>query len=114
MPFIWEGNFTMNGEVTITLNVTEDTNKITMNINDIIIHEDSVTVTDQDGDTAQILSVMEHQYDADKQLYTVVLDDMLVTGKLYDINIKFTGNLNDLLQGFYRISYIDYGAKKIR
>ncbi|GLV42080.1 Suppressor of ER stress-induced death [Carabus blaptoides fortunei] len=114
MPFIWEGNFTLNGEVTITFNVTEDTNKIILNTNDIIIHEDSVKVTDLDGGDAQILSVMEHQYDAEKQLYTVVLDDMLVTGKLYDVTIKYIGNLNDLLQGFYRISYIDYGAKKIR
>ena len=44
MPFIYEGNFTFNGEVSIVVNVTEDTSNITLHFNDMKIHEDSVSV----------------------------------------------------------------------
>lgn len=113
MPFIWEGNFTTNGEVIITLNATEDTNKISMHINDIKINEKGVTITDAFDASAQIFAVMEHKYDKKKQTYTLIVDDILRKGNLYNVTVPFVGNLNDLLQGFYRISYIDYTNKRI-
>jgi hypothetical protein len=44
IPFIYEGNFTFNGEVAVIVNVTEATSNITLHFNDIKIHEDTVTV----------------------------------------------------------------------
>lgn len=113
MPFITEDNFTTNGEVIITLHSTENTNSITMHINDIIIHEKEVKVTNANDEGSQVIAVMSHTYNEKKQIYTIKVDDLLKKGELYNIRIKFTGNLNDLLQGFYRISYIDYTNKRI-
>lgn len=113
MPFIIDKNFTTNGEVIITLHSTEDTNSITMHINDIIIDEKEVKITNANDEGSQVIAVMSHKYDEKKQMYTIKVDDLLKKGELYNVRIKFTGNLNDLLQGFYRISYIDYTNKRI-
>jgi aminopeptidase N len=44
IPFIYEGNFTFNGEVAVIINVKEATANITLHFNDIRIHEDTVAV----------------------------------------------------------------------
>lgn len=46
IPFIYEGNFTFNGEVAVIINVTEATRNVTLHFNDIKIHEDTVTVAE--------------------------------------------------------------------
>jgi aminopeptidase N len=46
IPFIYEGNFTFNGEVAVIVNVTEKTSNITLHFNDIKISEDTVTVAE--------------------------------------------------------------------
>jgi aminopeptidase N len=44
IPFIYEGNFTFSGKVSVIVNVTETTSNITLHFNDIKIYEDTVTV----------------------------------------------------------------------
>jgi hypothetical protein len=46
IPFIYEGNFTFNGEVVVTVNVTETTSNVTLHFNDIKVYEDTVTVAE--------------------------------------------------------------------
>ena len=46
VPFIYEGNFTFNGDVAVIVNVTETTSNITLHFNDIKIYEDTVTVAE--------------------------------------------------------------------
>jgi aminopeptidase N len=46
IPFIYEGNFTFNGEVAVIINVTDATSNVTLHFNDIKIHEDTVTVAE--------------------------------------------------------------------
>jgi aminopeptidase N len=46
IPFIYEGNFTFNGEVSVIINVREATSNVTLHFNDIKIHEDTVTVAE--------------------------------------------------------------------
>jgi aminopeptidase N len=46
IPFIYEGNFTFNGEVAVIANITETTSNITLHFNDIKIYEDTITVAE--------------------------------------------------------------------
>jgi aminopeptidase N len=46
IPFIYEGNFTFNGEVSVVIKVKETTSNVTLHFNDLKIHEDTVTVTE--------------------------------------------------------------------
>lgn len=54
-----------------------------------------------------MFQVIEHVYSTDAQTYSAILDHQLMPGKQYQLYIKFLGQINDLLQGFYRSSYID-------
>nr|CAD7580597.1 unnamed protein product [Timema californicum] len=61
-----------------------------------------------------LLGVMAHVYDTYDQTYKVLLRESLVRGREYTLNIKFLGTLNDLLQGFYRSSYVDHVTGELR
>lgn len=67
----------------------------------------------KDGKVLDI-PVQEFQYEPEKQRLTITVEDFLTAGGQYEIYIKFTGHLNDLLQGFYRINYYDYVAREDR
>jgi hypothetical protein len=54
-----------------------------------------------------MFQVIEHVYNTDAQTYSSILDQQLMPGGQYELYIKFLGQINDLLQGFYRSSYID-------
>jgi len=101
IPFIVEDNFTIAGQVEIKLNVSEPSDNITLHIYDIIIHEKDVTVQ---TDTGEMLEIVGHSYDEERQFYIVNLAQAPTSPTLL-LNIFFTGNLNDELAGFYRSSY---------
>lgn len=116
MPFIIPGNFTTHGDVTIEFDCVEDTDKISFHINDITIHENFLKITEvknKNGKSVD-MTIKEFQYETEKQRLTVTVEDLLLSGNQYEIFIKYTGRLNDLLQGFYRINYYDYSNKQDR
>ena len=49
IPFLVPDNFTIAGHVDIEISVVESADNITVHIFDMVIHEDSVMVTDSDG-----------------------------------------------------------------
>jgi len=103
IPFLIPDNFTIAGEVNIDADITDPTTNITLHINDITIHEDEVTVTTIDDNSVTIVG---HGYDELRQFYIINLDQELSQTSV-KIHIKWTGNLNDELAGFYRSSYTD-------
>jgi hypothetical protein len=54
-----------------------------------------------------MFQVIKHVYNTGAQTYSAILDQQLMPGGLYELYIRFLGQINDLLQGFYRSSYID-------
>ncbi|XP_025830686.1 puromycin-sensitive aminopeptidase-like protein isoform X1 [Agrilus planipennis] len=112
IPFLEEGNFTTNGAVQINVNVTESTNKIELNINDIEINQHSVAVKRVSDDKS--VKVSDQKYDNESQKYIISLAESLKEGDQYQIAITYNGKLNDYMQGFYRSSYIDSNTKDVR
>lgn len=108
--FIFLGNFTFNGEVSITVSVTEDTKNITLHSLNLIILEWKVYELPQPN-TNQPLSreneigVAGTSFDVEKQYFILHFNDLLRSGNRYLIFIRYTGRINDNLQGFYRSSY---------
>ncbi|XP_037077487.1 aminopeptidase N-like isoform X2 [Pollicipes pollicipes] len=103
LPFIEEGNFTFSGEVTIRLRADHPGRNVTVHVNDMTVFNDSVTVTDVAE--ARGLEVAGYRYDTDREFFVVVLAEDVQPGRKYDVYIRFVGNLNDKLAGFYRSSY---------
>jgi aminopeptidase 2 len=85
---------------TISLNVLEDTNSISLNVNDIDIHSTTVL-----ANGAVVTSSPEVTYDSDKQVTTVKFAETIPAGSKAQLKQTFTGHLNDKLAGFYRSSY---------
>ncbi|XP_014203834.1 aminopeptidase N [Copidosoma floridanum] len=107
-PFIWDGNFTFNGEVKIVINVTESTKKVTLHAVDMMIDESFTSVKPYpvvaDGKRASI-RVSRQYNDSARQFHVIQTEETLVAGKSYLVHLRYVGHLNDYLQGFYRSSY---------
>ncbi|KAG5305888.1 AMPN Aminopeptidase, partial [Pseudoatta argentina] len=109
IPFIWKGNFTFHGEIKILVNVTNDTNNVTLHAVDIKIDESFTSIREyssnnKSNNKTTVIRIMEQKNDTDRQFH-VIRTSKLKKGKQYIVHLKFTGYLNDDLHGFYRSSY---------
>lgn len=91
--------FTFEGKVLIDFDVQEDTKSISLHTIELDIH--SVHV--KSGETV-ITSSSAVTYDESKQISKIELKDSVPKGKA-QVEIKFTGQLNDQMAGFYRSTY---------
>ncbi|XP_014220654.1 aminopeptidase N [Trichogramma pretiosum] len=110
IPYIWPGNFTFDGEVKIVVNVTEDTYKVTLHAVDMRIDESFTSIKEYplvEGDTNKQIKVSRQLNDSARQFHVIEARQQLKAGKQYLLHLKYVGNLNDYLQGFYRSSYVE-------
>lgn len=63
---------------------------------------------------SKLIQVDGQTYEPETQKYTVVLDENLEVGNVYDLEIKFLGKINEHMQGFYKSVYEDSGSNKER
>ena len=98
-PFIIKDNYTIEGHVDISVQVSEPTFTITLHMRDILIYENLVHVEDRE--------VVGHGYDDKREFYIIHVDKELTVGHNFKVSISFLANLNDNLSGFYRSSYYD-------
>lgn len=116
LPFLYEGNFTFKGNVSVLVNVTAATDHITLHADELDIDEDSVEVLKVNHTseaTEGNVAVDKITNDTTRNFLIIFVNETLHGGELYTINIQFTGILNDLLHGFYRSSYIVNGEKRL-
>ncbi|KAJ8727733.1 hypothetical protein PYW07_001852 [Mythimna separata] len=107
-PYIYEGNFTFDGEVTIFLAVFQETKEVTFHAVELTIHE--IKIHEKDDDHS--IYIVRKFEDAPRNFYSLTLGTTLLVGRQYILSIKYTGLLNDNLHGFYRSSYEEKGVKK--
>lgn len=133
LPFIEEGNFTTQGRVDILLECMEPTQLIVLHMAEITIPNDGLQVFQracfffclvslwfiyaiwQVHDLIESRRVPVQSYIEDKTRQLLVIgtkNETLQVGKFYKLSIRFIGQLNDKLNGFYRASYVENGVKK--
>ncbi|GBP46446.1 Aminopeptidase N [Eumeta japonica] len=100
-PYIFEGNFTFDGEISIVIVAEFDTKTITFHGVDLTFH--SIDVTRKE--TGKAIEVTNRTEDPVRQFHILRLAESLLLGERYVLNISYTGVLNDNLHGFYRSSY---------
>lgn len=90
------------------MNVTLDTNNVTLHAVDMKIDESFTNIREYsvNSNKTKIIRIMEQRNDTDRQFHVIKTSDTLSRGKQYVVHLKFIGNLNDYLQGFYRSSYM--------
>ncbi|MEX2653919.1 MAG: M1 family metallopeptidase [Acidimicrobiia bacterium] len=91
--------FTFSGDETIVLDIVEPTEQIVLNAVDIEI--DQAILTDADGALVGQIS-----YDEPMQRATFEFERPLAVGPA-ELNLRFRGELNDQLVGFYRSRFTD-------
>ena len=94
-------DFTFRGEVAIDITIHEATNEIVMNADEIEIQE--ARLTQADGSTVTPCCI---DFDKEEETVTLGFEEELSAGEAR-LHIKFTGELNDKLRGFYRSKYTD-------
>lgn len=92
-------NFTFNGKVLIDFDVQEEAKSISLHTHEITIHSANI----KSGDAVTVSS-SAITYDESKQVSKIELQSSLPKGKT-QLEIKFTGQLNDQMAGFYRSTY---------
>ncbi|XP_012288916.1 aminopeptidase N [Orussus abietinus] len=102
-PFIEDKNFTYDGESSIQIEVKKKTDIITLHQLDLEFDEDSTKVLRDGKEDAK---VKKHSYDPKRQFLNLELEKSLEPGE-YTLELKYTGKLNDELNGFYRSSYVN-------
>jgi puromycin-sensitive aminopeptidase len=93
--------FTFSGEETIDVSITHVTNSIVLNSDEIEVQETRLTLAN--GSTVTPASI---DFDAKEETVMFTFKDELTSGEA-SLYIRFTGELNDKLRGFYRSKYTD-------
>ncbi|KAI0424924.1 peptidase family M1-domain-containing protein [Xylaria sp. FL1042] len=91
--------FTFEGKVVIDFDVQEESKSISLHTIEIDIHSAHI----KSGDTI-VTSSSAITYDESTQVSKIDLKDAVPKGKT-QLEIKFTGQLNDSMAGFYRSTY---------
>lgn len=107
-PYIFEGNFTFDGEASILLSVKNKTNKITFHGVELYFQKMKL-FKKEDGKEIKILKRTE---DVPRQFHIIDTAETLIAGQQYVLNITYSGILNDNLHGFYRSSYEEKKIKR--
>ena len=99
--------FKFNGEVTIDLDVKEASDFIAINTLELELLDSHVITADKT--TIKPISVKE---DTEEQTTTFKFDQTFEEGAKIQLYIKFIGELNDKMAGFYRSTYQENGETK--
>ncbi|KAL6621851.1 aminopeptidase [Neocallimastix californiae] len=100
--------FIFEGEVVIDLNVNNDSTEIITNAYDMTVH--TATITDVSSMEKQ--DATDIQINKDSQTLKLTFTNVIKKGSKAKLSIKFTGNLNNEMTGFYRSEYTDKDGKK--
>ncbi|XP_015604742.1 aminopeptidase N [Cephus cinctus] len=110
IPHINEDYFTFDGESAIELRILEPSSSITLHSLDLTVHETSLSLVSSTNVSYKIANYTE---DETKQFLILNFATDLPTG-LYTLYLKYIGLLDDeILNGFYRSSYINENGETV-
>ncbi|KAK1832903.1 mitochondrial aminopeptidase 2 [Podospora conica] len=98
-----ETNFeklTFDGTVVIDLDVAEDSKSVSLHTLELDIHSAKITSEGKTVSSSPAIS-----YDEATQVSTFTFDNGVAKGTKAQLEISFTGQLNDKMAGFYRSTY---------
>ncbi|XP_022120582.2 aminopeptidase N [Pieris rapae] len=107
-PYIFDSNFTFDGEISVVITVRNDTNKVTFHGVELVFH----TIGLFKKDDGKEIEIEQRTEDIERQFHILVTAETLKAGQQYVLNITYTGILNDNLHGFYRSSYEEKKDKR--
>lgn len=102
VPFIWEGNFTFHGYVSILLNVTRHTKNVTLHAHKLNISSSDwsayripLPIVNEAAKPEERIRIVDVANDTRKQFLIFQFADYLEPEYQYRLNIRYVGHLND-------------------
>ncbi|XP_063609324.1 aminopeptidase N-like [Penaeus indicus] len=105
-PFI-NGNFSILGYLKVEVEVLDTTSNVILHMLDIVTKNDTVKVLTSGGVEQRQIGIKSQHYDPVRQFYVAQMEEEMMKGERYTLQMEFLGCLNDQLRGFYRSSYKD-------
>lgn len=95
------------------INCVTETDRIVLHAKDLTIGATDVVVKMLTSDNKEVeQKVSSHGYGDENDFYLIVMVDKLVPKGVYLLSIKYKGNLNESLNGYYFVSYEQGGETK--
>ncbi|KAM7358359.1 puromycin-sensitive aminopeptidase [Cochliomyia hominivorax] len=98
--------FTFEGITSVQLKITEPTTTITLNALDISIKTSEFEVN------GEVLKPLKVSYSTENETATLSFEKELPVGVVGNLNMTFTGELNDKMKGFYRSKYFTQNGEE--
>nr|CAD7397437.1 unnamed protein product [Timema poppensis] len=99
--------FQFEGRVNILINVTENTDRITLHADDLDIDDETIHI--QGGSEVSVVTVTR---DTIRHFYDLKLNQELLAGRSYRILLFYKGYHREDMAGFYRSYYYKNGEKR--
>ncbi|XP_065074613.1 puromycin-sensitive aminopeptidase [Ochlerotatus camptorhynchus] len=93
-------SFTFEGSTSVKIQIKSPTDRITLNALDLVIPKVTVTY----GSDSTVLTATDTQFCADQETACFVFPSEIPVGSA-QLDLEFTGELNDKMKGFYRSKY---------
>ncbi|XP_075213531.1 aminopeptidase N-like isoform X4 [Lycorma delicatula] len=94
--------------------ITENTNKIKLNAKNLKIASSGVWVKNITDKSQEILTILNVTLIPFNDFLIIKLQEVLITGQKYLINIQFSAALRESLKGYYRSSYVDRDTDRLK
>lgn len=107
IPYIEEGNFTFDGEISADITIRRATQDLSLHALELTIDEAETSLFDNDG---IVYTPATYNYNNVTEILVLNFNDELSAGN-YTLKMKYVGILNDNLEGFFRTFYYEKGKK---
>ncbi|CZT42721.1 probable aminopeptidase 2 [Rhynchosporium secalis] len=94
--------FKFKGTVVIDLEVVKETSSVSLNTLELDIHSTKISTSGQSSTSSEAKNLT---YDEDSQTTKIDFEHSLAKGSKAQLEMTFTGELNDKMAGFYRSTY---------
>lgn len=101
-----DDSFPYEGVVTIDIDCMKDTSKLVMHINEIDVHNSSLSLTSLTDTSFGEIKSFSWYNDFVREFFVADLSKQLKAGQKYRLKMNYTGYLQSDDRGFYRSSYM--------
>lgn len=101
-PFIIPDNFTFDGIVRINLTIIEATSVIVLHVDNMTIHDVTVSIIDKEKNTLTELDVENITSEEKYNFLNIEMKSPITADTNVTIVISYTGELNNNMYGFFR------------
>ena len=105
-------SFPYEGEVTISFNCVENTNRLIFHINKLLINGTTLSVKSLSDSSFTEIKGFSWTNDIERQFFVANLAQQFKANQNYSVFVQFTGYLTDDNAGFYRSSYLDNNQQR--